>query len=61
MHKNDINKSAQSQTEAVRPLARKLARELSAEEMAMVAGARPLHTHATGANGDDPSDPGFAF
>lgn len=61
MHNNDTARNTQSEIQSVRPLGRRLARELSAEEIATIAGARPGHTHATGANGDDPSDPGFAI
>jgi hypothetical protein len=46
----------------VRPFARIAARELSQEEVATIAGGGLKkggdHTHATGANGDDPGDPG---
>ena len=43
-----------------RPVAREVARELTAEETQIISGGRPPvhHTHATGANGDDPADPG---
>ncbi|MDN5783037.1 MAG: hypothetical protein L0H23_13615, partial [Luteimonas sp.] len=44
-----------------RPLARIAARELSAEEIAAVAGGRPDTTHATGPRGDDPADPGVLY
>lgn len=44
--------------EQERPLARQAARELTPEEIQAIAGGRPHHTNATGANGDDPSDPG---
>ena len=42
------------------PLARELARELTAEETRAISGGRPPlnHTNATGPNGDDPADPG---
>lgn len=45
-----------------RPLAREVARELTAEEMQVISGGRPpvYHTNATGVNGDDPADPGDA-
>lgn len=47
---------------AIRPIARSLARELTAEETEMVTGGKiPAHTHATGPNGDDPGDPGSAI
>jgi hypothetical protein len=47
---------------AIRPIARSFARELTREEVEMVAGGRiPTHTHATGPNGDDPGDPGSAI
>lgn len=46
----------------IRPFARVAARELSQEEIAIIAGGDlkkgGVHTHATGANGDDPGDPG---
>lgn len=49
----------QSQDTTVRPLARSVARELSPQEVEKIAGGRiPIHTHATGPNGDDPADPG---
>ena len=54
MSKHDI-----PQDETVRPLARNLARELTPEEVAQIAGGRGDTTHATGPNGDDPSDPGI--
>ena len=41
-----------------RPLARELARELTVEETREISGGRPMRTHATGPNGDDPADPG---
>ncbi|MFZ5637474.1 MAG: hypothetical protein ACOY82_12920 [Pseudomonadota bacterium] len=45
--------------DAARPLARTVARELSPQEIEKVSGGRiPIHTHATGPNGDDPGDPG---
>jgi len=43
----------------VRPVGRIAARELSAEEVA-IAGGVANTTHATGPNGDDPSDPDLA-
>lgn len=59
MQKKDLVQNPQVAMDSVRPLGRKLARELTAEEMAKIAGGRDMHTHATGANGDDPADPGF--
>ena len=48
-----------TQEQTIRPLARELARELTSEEAALIAGGRIGDTtHATGPNGDDPSDPG---
>lgn len=44
-----------------RPLARNVARELTAEEAKLISGGRPLHTHATGPRGDDPGDRGDAI
>ena len=41
-----------------RPFARLAARELTPAEIDAVSGAKPVTTHATGANGDDPADPG---
>lgn len=54
------------QEKEVRPFARVAARELSQEEInAIAGGVRPIgggeHTHATGANGDDPGDPGDVY
>lgn len=51
----------QNQNEA-RPLARDIARELTEEEANLITGAakdKILRTNATGANGDDPADPGI--
>ncbi|MCF7223142.1 hypothetical protein [Marilutibacter chinensis] len=48
----------QQEEKEVRPFARTSARELTEEEIAAIAGGGPDHTHATGPNGDDPSDPG---
>lgn len=42
----------------VRPFARSAARELSPDEVAVIAGGKGEHTTATGPNGDDPADPG---
>ncbi len=51
-----------SQDTNVRPIARTVARELSPQEIEKIAGGRiPIHTHATGPNGDDPGDPGGAI
>ncbi|MGO4263407.1 hypothetical protein [Lysobacter sp. TAB13] len=47
----------QAQNEAVRPLARVAARELSLEEIAAISGGKGDTTHATGPGGDDPGDP----
>ena len=49
-----------SRDEQARPLARTTARELTREEIDVIAGGRPPpnHTHATGPNGDDPADTG---
>lgn len=53
------------QEKEVRPFARVAARELSREEIDVIAGGVIIggrggeHTHATGANGDDPGDPGI--
>ena len=44
-------------SEGARPLGRIAARELSPEELAAAAGGLCDTTHATGPNGDDPSDP----
>ena len=49
-----------SQDSTVRPIARTVARELSPQEIEKIAGGRPITTHATGPNGDDPADPGSA-
>jgi hypothetical protein len=54
-----MSKFDASQDTTVRPIARTVARELSQEEIEQVAGGKfPIHTHATGPNGDDPGDPG---
>ena len=53
MSKQDVNRN----NEAVRPLARVAARELSLEEVAVISGGKGDTTHATGPNGDDPGDP----
>jgi hypothetical protein len=51
---------SKSDETVVRPLARSVARELTAQEIETVAGGKlvPIHTHATGPRGDDPGDPG---
>jgi hypothetical protein len=49
------------QDSTIRPIARTVARELSPQEIEKIAGGRPTTTHATGPNGDDPSDPGSAI
>lgn len=45
--------------DATRPFARVAARELTQAEIDAIAGGKGDHTHATGPNGDDPSDPGI--
>lgn len=57
------------QENEVRPFARVAARELSREEVDVIAGGvisggggrGGEHTHATGPNGDDPGDPGDVY
>jgi hypothetical protein len=54
---------SKSDETVVRPLARSVARELTAQEIENISGGAfkynpPIHTHATGPNGDDPGDPG---
>ncbi len=57
-----MSKFDESQDTTVRPIARTVARELSQQEIEQIAGGRiPIHTHATGPNGDDPGDPGTAI
>lgn len=46
-------------TDTPRPFARHVARELTQDEIAAIAGGKGDTTHATGPNGDDPSDPGI--
>ncbi|MCF7223143.1 hypothetical protein [Marilutibacter chinensis] len=46
-------------TDTARPLARQVARELTATEIDAIAGGKADTTHATGPNGDDPADPGI--
>lgn len=41
-----------------RPFARETARELTQEEIQDITGGKGYSTNATGANGDDPADPG---
>jgi hypothetical protein len=41
-----------------RPFGRNVARELNPSEIETVGGAGMVHTHHTGARGDDPSDSG---
>lgn len=55
-----MSKFETQKDQTARPFARVAARELTKEEIEVIAGGRPPpdHTHATGANGDDPSDPG---
>ena len=52
-----------NQDQQARPLARVVSRELTREEIELVAGGRrpPNHTDATGPGGDDPGDPGTAL
>jgi hypothetical protein len=57
--KEGVHAMSKSDETVVRPLARSVARELTAQEIENVAGGKfPIHTHATGPNGDDPGDPG---
>lgn len=57
---DDILNNHDKPNDQARPFARVAARELTRDELETVAGGRPPpnHTHATGANGDDPADPG---
>lgn len=59
MNPYDID-SDKKLSQGARPLARIAARELSNDEIAAAAG-RCDTTHATGPNGDDPSDPDWAM
>ncbi|HWM86953.1 MAG TPA: hypothetical protein VNO33_13965 [Kofleriaceae bacterium] len=61
MNKHDSNIEKLSHAEgAARPLARIAARELSQADIA-AASATADTTHATGPNGDDPSDPDWGL
>jgi hypothetical protein len=57
MNPYDVGSPKNLSREGARPLARFAARELSQAEVAAVAGGVADTTHATGPNGDDPSDP----
>lgn len=51
------NGNKKTPSRPARPLGRVAARELTAEDLAAVRGGVINTTHATGPNGDDPSDP----
>ena len=51
------NGSEMTASKPARPLGRVAARELSAEDRAAARDGVTSTTHATGPNGDDPSDP----
>jgi hypothetical protein len=55
--RNQENGSEKTPSMRARPLGRVAARELSTEDLAALRGGVINTTHATGPNGDDPSDP----
>jgi len=57
MKTSDVSSQSNLSREGARPLGRIAARELTPEELAGAAGGLCDTTHATGPNGDDPSDP----